>query len=346
MKICIVGTGAIGGMLATRLAQTDHKVTAVDQGAHLEAMRANGLSLLTADGRQLTASNLILTDHLRNVDSADLIVLGVKAHQIATIAPDLPRLFNPQTTIVTVQNGIPWWYFQRHGGDLEGTCLESLDPDGAINKHVPAERVLGCVAYPAAALAAPGIVHHIEGNRFPVGELDGRISKRAAQTAELFNMAGFKSFAIEDIRAEIWLKAWGALSFNPISALTRATMVEICRFPETRKLVTEMMREAQTIAEKIGITFRHPIEKRIAGAESVGAHKTSMLQDFEAGRTLELEAIIGSVAEIGRLTETRCPTIDAVYACARLMERVTQHHDREFPSCSNNAENESTEATG
>jgi len=275
-----------------------------------------------ADGTLAVAPTLRVTDHPEELEPAELIILAVKAHQIPAIAPRLPSLYRPDTLVLTVQNGIPWWYFQRHGGPLEGTRLQTLDPEGVIARHIPAERILGGVAYPASTLAAPGLIQHIEGHRFPVGELDGSRGDRAARVADLFNAAGFKSFVLDDLRGELWLKAWGALSFNPISALTQATMADICRFPETRALVAAMMGEAQRIAEQLGITFRHPIKKRIAGAEAVGAHKTSMLQDLQAGRSLEIEAVIGAIAELGRLTGTPCPVIDAVYACAKLLDHT------------------------
>jgi 2-dehydropantoate 2-reductase len=324
MKICIVGAGGIGGLLAVKFSQAGEEVTVVDQGLHLEAIEAHGLRLKMADGIESVATDLRVTGKISQVGNADLVILGVKAHQIAAVAPNLPPLYGSDTSVLTVQNGIPWWYFQRHGGELDGTRLQKLDPVGLIAGHIPAERILGCVAYPACAMASPGMIHHIEGNRFPVGELDGCVSERATRIANLFNAAGLKSYVIEDIRAEIWLKAWGALSFNPISALTRATMVDICRFHETRKLVVNMMKEAQTIAEKLGISFRRTIEERIAGAEAVGAHKTSMLQDILAGRSLEVEAMIGAIAELGRITQSPCPTIDAVYACASLLDHTMQ----------------------
>jgi 2-dehydropantoate 2-reductase len=324
MKVCIVGAGSIGGLLAVKFSQAGAEVTVVDRGLHLEAMQSRGLSLRLADGTESTANDLRVTGKISQAAKADLVILGVKAYQIADVAPDLPSLYGPDTSVLTVQNGIPWWYFERHGGELDSTRLQTLDPEGLIAQHIPAERILGCVAYPACEMVAPGMIHHIEGNRFPVGELDGCVSERADVAAKLFNNAGLKSYVIEDIRAEIWLKAWGALSFNPISALTQATMVDICRHDETRKLVVDMMTEAQTIAEKLGIAFRRTIEERIAGAEAVGAHKTSMLQDSLAGRPMEVDAVIGAVTELGRITQSPCPTIDAIYACANLLNDKIQ----------------------
>ena len=324
MKVCIVGAGGIGGLLAVKFSQAGEEVTVVDRGLHLEAIKSRGLSLRMADGTESTADDLRITDKISQAAKADLVILAVKAHQIADVAPDLPPLYGPDTSVLTLQNGIPWWYFERHGGELDGTTLQKLDPEGLIAQHIPAERILGCVAYPACEMVAPGMIHHIEGNRFPVGELDGCVSERADVAAKLLNNAGLKSYVIEDIRAEIWLKAWGALSFNPISALTQATMVDICRHDETRKLVVDMMTEAQTIAEKLGIAFRRTIEERIAGAEAVGAHKTSMLQDSLAGRPMEVDAVIGAVTELGRITQSPCPTIDAIYACANLLNDKIQ----------------------
>lgn len=324
MKVCIVGAGSVGGLLAVKFSQAGEEVTVVDRGLHLEAMQSRGLSLRMADGTESTANDLRVTGKISQAAKADLVILGVKAYQIADVAPDLSSLYGPDTSVLTVQNGIPWWYFERHGGELDSTRLQTLDPKGLIAQHIPAERILGCVAYPACEMVAPGMIHHIEGNRFPVGELDGCVSERADAVANLFNNAGLKSYVIEDIRAEIWLKAWGGLSFNPISALTQATMVDICQHNETRKLVVDMMTEAQTIAEKLGIAFRRTIEERIAGAEAVGAHKTSMLQDSLAGRPMEVDAVIGAVTELGRITQSPCPTIDSIYACVNLLNDKVQ----------------------
>jgi 2-dehydropantoate 2-reductase len=229
-------------------------------------------------------------------------------------------LLGRETVILTVQNGIPWWYFQKHGGVFEGIRLQSLDPDGLLTSTIDVDRIIACVVYPAATVLAPGVIQHVEGNRFPVGELDGKLTDRVKTIEALFVRSGLKSRVLTDIRAEIWLKALGTLAFNPISALTHATMVEICRFAETRQLATSMMKEAQNIAEKLGISFRHTIEKRIEGAEAVGWHKTSMLQDVEAGRPLEVEALVGAIIEMGGLTHTKTTTIDAVYALIKLLD--------------------------
>jgi 2-dehydropantoate 2-reductase len=223
-----------------------------------------------------------------------------------------------------MQNGIPWWYFQRHGGEYEGKVVESVDPGGTIMHTIDPARILGCVVYPAAELSAPGVVRHIEGDRFPVGELDGRTTDRAQRVSEMFAKAGLKAPVLDDIRSEIWLKLWGNLTFNPISALSHSTLIDICQFPLSHELAASMMTEAQTIANKLGITFRLSLEKRIAGAEKVGRHKTSMLQDVEAGRDPEIDPLVGSVIELGKLTGTPTPHIETVYALVKLLAKAMQ----------------------
>ncbi len=322
MKICVVGAGAIGGLMAAKFALADEEVTVIDQGAHLAAIRENGLKLIWQDGGEHVVKNIAATGDFADVGPQDLVILALKAHYLESIASKVPSLLGPETMIVTVQNGIPWWYFQRHGGPHDGQRLDSLDPSGILEKNIDAARIVGCVVYPAADVPAPGVIHHVEGDRFPIGELDGSESERVQQLHDVLVKAGFRSRILDDIRAEIWLKAWGNLSFNPISALTHATLAAICQFPETRHLAAAMMQEAQDIAGKLGIAFRHTIEKRIAGAEGVGAHKTSMLQDVELGRSLEIEAIIGAVLELGRITQTPAPAIAAVYACVKLLNKT------------------------
>ena len=321
MKICIVGAGAIGGLMGAKLALAGEEVTVVDQGAHLDAIRANGLKLIWEDGSEHVADVAKAVDNVAEAGPQDLVVLALKAHYLDQVAKDVHHLMGDETMIVTVQNGIPWWYFHNHGGPFDGHRLDSLDPDKVLEKNIDSDRIIGCVVYPAADVPAPGVIHHVEGDRFPVGELDGSATGRVQLLHDTFVNCGFRSRILDDIRSEIWLKAWGNLSFNPISALTHATLEDICRFPETKALAAAMMREAQEAAEKLGVTFRHTIEKRIAGAESVGAHKTSMLQDVEVGRSLEIEALIGAVLEIAKLTETPSPAMEAVYACVKLLNR-------------------------
>ncbi len=318
MKVCIVGAGAIGGYLAVKLVLAGARVTAIIRGDNLAAVKANGLKLFEA-GKEYVVRDLIATDKLAAGRPQDLVILAMKAHQVTPVANQLEPLLGPATTIVTMQNGIPWWYFQKHGGEFDGRRVESVDPGGVIADHIPIERIIGCVVYPACEMVAPGVIRHIEGNRFPVGELDGAETPRVAAIAELFKKAGLKSPVLTDIRSEIWLKLWGNLTFNPISALTQATLVDICQFPPSRALAVSMMTEAQAIANKLGVEFRVSLERRIAGAEGVGKHKTSMLQDVEAGRALEIDALVGSVIELGRLTQTPTPHIDAVYACTSLL---------------------------
>lgn len=324
MKICVVGAGSIGGLLGGKLAAAGEDVTLIARGGHLAAIRTNGLRIEYADGRSEVVRDVPATSDMRSVGPQDLVVLGVKAHQIAPAIDEIRTLFGPETMVLTTQNGLPWWYFQRHGGPYDGYRIETLDPDGTLSAGIEAERIIGCIAYPAATIARPGVVRHIEGTRFPVGELDGSQSERVVRVSEALTRAGFKSPVLSDIRSEIWLKAWGNLSFNPISALCHATLVDICQFGPTRELAARMMTEAQTIAEKLGVTFRVPLEKRIAGAEKVGKHKTSMLQDVEAGRALETEALIGAVLELGRLTDTPTPYIDAIYAAVKLLGRTIE----------------------
>jgi 2-dehydropantoate 2-reductase len=320
VRICIIGAGAIGGMLGARLALAGESVTFVEKNAeHAHAIRTHGLRI-EADGDAVVATNVDVTDDLGAPGAQDLVIIAVKAHQIPLLLPDIRKLFGPQTIVMTVQNGVPWWYFYKHGGPFDGRRIEAVDPDGVIDANIERDRIVGCIVYPAGEVMAPGVIHVVEGNRFSVGELDGSDSERIVALSEMLVRAGFKSYVLHDIRSEIWLKLWGNLSFNPISALTRATLAAICRDPGTRALAADMMREAQQIAEKLGITFRHTIEKRIAGAEAVGEHKTSMLQDVEAGRTLEIEALVGAVVELGRLTETATPHIESVYACVKALE--------------------------
>jgi ketopantoate reductase/2-keto-4-pentenoate hydratase/2-oxohepta-3-ene-1,7-dioic acid hydratase in catechol pathway len=321
MRVCVVGAGAIGGLVAARLALAGNDVTVIDLGAHLAAIKAKGLTLEWHDGKVETA-RVKAVEKAAEAGKQDLVVLAVKAHYLDQIARDIDHLLDADTMVLTVQNGLPWWYFQKLGGKYDGKQLESLDPSGVLTRKIAADRLIGCVVYPAAAVTAPGVIHHVEGDRFPIGELDGKESERVKRLHDVLVHAGLKSRVLKDIRSEIWLKAWGNLSFNPISALTHATLVDICQFPETRHLAARMMEEAAAIAKKLGVTFRVTIDKRIAGAEGVGAHKTSMLQDVEAGRSLETEALIGSILEMAKLTDTPAPAIEAVYALVKLLNKV------------------------
>jgi 2-dehydropantoate 2-reductase len=321
MKIAIIGAGAIGGYLGAKLAMAGEEVTFLVRGANLQAIASHGVKLILADGSEQVARNVRASNDYHAAGVHDVVVLAMKAHQLGAVADSVPLLCGPQTVIVPMQNGIPYWYFHKLKGPFEDHTLQSVDPDGRIGRAIPPDNVLGCVVYPASELVAPGVVRHIEGDRFPLGELDGSTSARSQRVSDAFVRGGFKAPLLPDIRAEIWLKLWGNLVFNPVSALTRATLEDICRFAPTRELAAFMMLEAQQVAAKLGITFRVSIDKRIAGAEKVGAHKTSMLQDIEAGREPEIEALVGSVVELARLTGTPTPHIDAVYALTRLLGR-------------------------
>jgi len=321
MKIAIIGAGAIGGYVGVKLALAGEDVTFLVRGENLRAIRSDGMRLRLADGSEQVARNVRATDDYEEAGPQDLVILATKAHQVAGVAEALPRLFGPDTMVVTMQNGIPFWYFHKVGGALEGSTVRSVDGDGLLARQIPPERVIGCVVYPASELVAPGVVQHIEGDRFPLGELDGQVTPRVQRVADCFVRAGFKSPVLADIRAEIWLKLWGNLTFNPISGLTHATLLDICQDKLSRGLAADMMREAQAVANKLGITFRVSLDKRIEGAEKVGRHKTSMLQDIEAGRAPEIDALVGSVAELARLTDTPTPHIDAVYALVKLLAR-------------------------
>ncbi|HET7863013.1 MAG TPA: 2-dehydropantoate 2-reductase [Burkholderiaceae bacterium] len=323
MKICVVGAGAIGGFMAARLAGSGHELSVIARGAHLQAMRTHGLRLIAEDGSAST-HDVAATDRTAGLPPQDVVILGMKAHQVPAVAADVPGLLGAHTVVVTAQNGLPWWYFHKCGGPHEGRGLESVDPGGVIARHIPAERVIGCVVYPACEIVEPGLVRQIEGNRFPLGELDGSDTPRLRALVDAFRAAGFKSPVLTDIRAEIWLKLWGNLSFNPISALTHATLADICGHEPTRQLARTMMLEAQAIAEKLGIRFKVDVDRRIAGAQAVGQHKTSMLQDVEAGRALELPALVQSVIEMGRITDTPTPTISHVHALATLLAQTLQ----------------------
>jgi 2-dehydropantoate 2-reductase len=319
MRIAVVGAGAIGGYLGVRLANAGNAVTFIARGANLAAMQANGMQLVEEDGSSSRVTTARAVATMSEAGPQDVVLLTVKAHQVAPIAVDIWRLCHADTVIVTMQNGIPWWYFHRHGGEWADRTLHSVDPQGVIASNIDPARLIGSVVYPAAYLVSPGVVQVVEGNRFSLGEPDGSKSERVQAIAARFIAAGFKTPVTADIRSEIWLKLWGNLSLNPISALTHATLVDICQYPQTRELVTQMMSEAQLIAGKLGVTFPVSIERRIAGAEKVGAHKTSMLQDVEQGRPIELEALVGAVIELGELTSTPTPAIRAVYALASLL---------------------------
>lgn len=336
MKVAIIGAGAIGGYVGTKLALAGEEVTFIVRGANLVAIRNAGIKLVHEDGTECIATNVKATNNYADAGHQDIVILALKAQQVDAVAGDLSHLLGPNTVVVTMQNGIPFWYFHRHGGQYDGRQVSSVDPTGTLAAKIPVDRILGCVVYPASELIAPGVVRHVEGDRFPIGELDGTISPRAMAVSECFTKAGFKAPVLENIRAEIWLKLWGNLTFNPLSALTHSTLVDICQFPLARELAANMMREAQAVADKLGITFRLTLDKRIAGAEKVGKHKTSMLQDVQAGRETEIDALVGSVVELGRLTSTPTPHIDTAYALMKLLDK-TLAEARQQPVCERKA---------
>ena len=322
MKITIVGAGAIGGLLGAKLALAGEQVTFMARNQNLAAINAHGFKLLLPDGSEQHATGVRAVQDPAHAGPQDVVMLTTKAHQVRDLLPGLRALFGPQTMVVTMINGVPWWYFQRLGGAYDGQALESVDPDGALAEGIEVDRIIGSIVYPAAELVAPGVVRLVEGNRFSLGELDGQRTPRIEALSQAMMAAGFKAPISRDIRSEIWVKLWGNLSFNPISALTHATLEDICRFPPSRELVARMMSEAQVVGEKLGVAFKVSLDQRIEGAEAVGAHKTSMLQDVEHGRGLELQALVGSVVELARITGTPTPTIDAIYAATSLLSRT------------------------
>ena len=324
MKIAIVGAGAIGGYLGARLSAAGEDVTFIARNRNLEAINARGFRLILEDGSELHAPGVRAVQRHADAGVQDAVLLTVKAHQVKDLLPELRALFGPDTVVVTMINGVPWWYFHQLAGPWKGFALDSVDPGGVIATHIEPERIIGSVVYPAAELQEPGVVKVIEGNRFTLGEPDGSRSERVERLSKALMNAGFKAPVSKDIRGEIWVKLWGNLTFNPISALTHATLEDICTFGPTRELATRMMSEARAVAQALGVQFRISLEQRLAGAQAVGAHKTSMLQDVEAGRVLELDALVGAVVELGRITGTPTPTIEAIDAVTRLLARTMQ----------------------
>jgi len=325
MKICVIGGGgAIGGYLAVMLARAGNEVTVVARGATLAAIQERGLALIMDDQPEPLIAQVKAVEKITDVKNPDLVILAVKAHQVEPIVDDLANIMGPKTILIPMQNGIPWWYFQKLAGPFQDHSVETVDAGGKAKKAINPENIIGCVVYPATFTQAPGVIRHVEGNRFPIGELNGQVTERIQAVSEVMVAAGFKSPVLEDIRSEIWLKLWGNMTFNPISALTHGTLEGICQYPLTRGLARSMMAEAQTIAEKLGVTFRVDIERRIAGAEKVGKHKTSMLQDLEAGRSLEVDALLGSVIELGKITETPTPCLNTVFALTKYLDENVQ----------------------
>jgi 2-dehydropantoate 2-reductase len=322
MRICIYGAGAIGGHIAAKLGQGGAEVSLVARGPHLEAMQANGLTLIEGDERlnvPVTAS-----EDPAELGPQDYVIVTLKAHQVPGVVDRMQPLLGPDTCVVMAVNGVPWWYFYKLEGPYEDHRIETIDPGGVQWRGIGPERVLGCVVYPAAEVKEPGVVTHIEGDRYSLGEPSGERSARAQALSKVLQAAGLKAPVRPKIRDELWVKLWGNLSFNPISALTGATLDVLCTDPGTRDVARHMMLEAQAIGEKLGVRFPIDVEKRIDGGAAVGAHKTSMLQDLERGRPLELDALVTAVQELGEITETPTPTIDTVLALIKLRAATAQ----------------------
>jgi 2-dehydropantoate 2-reductase len=321
MKIVIAGAGAIGGYIGARLAQAGADVVLFARGPHLQAMQARGLRVESAEGGFEVRPQV--TGDLGSIGTADVVFLGVKAHGLTSLAPALPPLFGPDTVVVSTQNGIPWWYFQSHGGEFEGWRLERIDPGGVIAAAIEPRRVIGSLAYFATDVVEPGVIRHNEGNRISFGEPDGSRSDRVRRIAEALIAAGFRCPISTRFRHEIWVKLLGNISFNPVSALTRGTLEEMVRQPDTNRLIRDVMTEAESVANRLGIEIPISIDQRMAGGEKAGAHKTSMLQDLEAGRPMEIEAIAGATLELGERLGVPMPATRAVYACVKLLDLKT-----------------------
>jgi 2-dehydropantoate 2-reductase len=312
MKICIYGAGAIGGYLGVELARAGADVSLVARGAHLAAMRSDGLRLLIGDEERVIKPRC--TDNPAELGAQDVVIICLKAHSVTGVLDQMQPLLGPHTRVVTAVNGIPYWYFYKHGGIFENSTLESIDPGGRQWRELGAERAIGCIVYPATEIVAPGVIKHVYGNQFPLGEPSGETTDDVTRLSDLFTAAGMKAPVQGRIRDEIWLKLWGNVCFNPISALTHATLDVICSDQATRALSKAIMLEAQAIAETFGVKFRVDVERRIEGARKVGAHKTSMLQDLERGRPMEIDPLVTVVQEMGRLTGIPTPALDAVLA--------------------------------
>jgi 2-dehydropantoate 2-reductase len=324
MKVCIYGAGAIGGYIGALMHRAGADVSFVARGAHLEAMRSNGVRVMLEDDEVVARPHC--TDDPAELGPQDYVVVALKAHSVPGVVDAVKPLLRDDTGIVTAVNGIPYWYFYRHGGEYEGSTLESIDPGAKQWNSLGPERAIGCVVYPATEVVEPGVIKHVYGDKFPIGEPNGERSARVEQLSELMAAAGLRAPVLDKIRDEIWLKLWGNLCFNPISALTCATLDVIASDADTRTVAKAMMLEAKAIADKIGVSFRVDVERRIDGAGAVGAHKTSMLQDLERNRPLEIDPLVTVVQEMGRLVGVPTPTIDVVLALVRQRARMASLH--------------------
>ena len=325
MKICVFGAGAIGGYLAVRLANAGQEVSVVARGPHLAAIREGGLRLKIGGAEEV--AHVTATDNAADLGPQDYLFITLKAHSVPPVAGTLAPLIGPETTIVTGMNGVPHWYFHGLEGPYQGHRVEAVDPGGAVSAALPPAQCLGMVIYPATEVEAPGIIRHVDGDRFPLGEPDGSKSERAQALATAMKQAGFRAPVRPRLRDEIWIKLWGNLAFNPMSALTGETLDVLATRDDLRAVARAMMLEGQAVGEAVGARFAIDVDRRIAGAAAVGAHKTSMLQDLERGRPMEIDALVGAVAELGRLTATPTPTIDTVLALVKARARLAGCHD-------------------
>jgi len=321
MRLCIFGAGAIGGLMAARLAaKGDVEVTVIARGPHLAAMQAHGLKLVSEGSETVLRPRCVASAAEAGVQ--DYVVVTLKAHSLPGAAQQMQPLLGPETAVVSAVNGVPWWYFHGLGGAHDGRIVESVDPGGVVSRLLPPSRAIGCIVYPAAEVIAPGVIEHTYGDRFSLGEPDGSRSPRAQRLSEALIAAGFKAPVRPRIRDELWVKLWGNLAFNPISALTTATLDVLIADDGQRGVARAMMLEGQRVAEALGIRFAIDVDKRIAGAAEVGAHKTSMLQDLERGRPMEIEALLGAVVELADLVGEPAPTCRAVLALVRARARA------------------------
>ena len=322
MKFAIVGAGAIGAYVGAKLHGSGQEVHLIARGPHLAAMRANGVRVIGAEEDFTAHPNA--TGDPQEIGPVNYVILTVKAHGLKEVAPILGPLLDDETAIVSTQNGIPWWYFYGLGLEWERTRLESVDPGGVVSDAIDPRRVIGCIVYPATVVSEPGVVRHVEGDRLTLGEPDGSETARTQDLASAFSEAGFKCRVRKDIRSELWVKLLGNLVFNPVSALTGATLEEMATHPEAAHLARCVMQEADAVAEALGIKMPVSIDRRMAGAEKVGPHKTSMLQDLEAGRPMEIDALVGAVVELGEMLNVPMPYTKSVYACAKLLSQVRE----------------------
>jgi 2-dehydropantoate 2-reductase len=326
MRFLIAGAGAIGAYIGARMAQAGFDVTLFARGPHLHAMQERGVQVASVEGHFVARPKI--TDSLEKVGPPDVVFLGVKAHGLPQLVPQLSPVLGPDTTVVSTQNGIPWWYFQGFGGDWEGLRLERIDPGGVISSAIEAHQVVGSIVYFSTEVTAPGVIQHIEGNRISLGEPDGARSDRCRRIADVLIASGLRCPVTTHIRQEIWVKVLGNASFNPVSALTRATLVQMVRDPEVCALIRNIMQEVEAVSRKLGMELPVSIDQRIAGAEKVGEHKTSMLQDLEAGRPMELEALVGAVVELGERVGLPMSYTQAVYGCTKLLAECTTRQQR------------------